>query len=85
LRDGRSYHPAPAAPGILDHVPTQIFFLLFGFRFFHETTDRFGRILEGGVILINQHLGDNRGNRFLDPAAIEFVLQSLLQSITIAP
>ncbi len=63
---GEAHHPPPAAPGILDHGPAiSSSPPLFGLGLVHERADGLGRILEGRIVAVDQHLRDDGRRRCL--------------------
>ena len=77
----RSHHPPPAAPGIFHHRPAHLGLAAPGLRLIHKAANRLAGLLEGRVGLVHQHLGDDGGNALLDAAAVQLVLQRLLQGV----
>ena len=73
---------APAASGIFHDGPAQFSLFCLRFLFGHETADRFGRVLECGVIFADDGLFNDRGSRFVDAGFDHFILQALDQLIT---
>ena len=53
----------------------------FGGGFIHKGANRFGGVLECGVIFIDDGLGDDRNSFFINATATEFVMQSLGEHI----
>ncbi len=72
---------APTASGIFHHGPAFFCHFFFGSFFVHEGTNGFGWVLEGGIVAIDDGLGDHRRGLFVDPAQAKFIVQGLLEHV----
>src|SRR6059036_802581 len=80
-RTWRGHHAAPAAPTVLDDVPSVVACVALRFGFLVEGTDRLGRHAEGRIVLGDDDLAHDRRDTRGEPARGEKVAEHLLDRV----
>ena len=80
--DGRGHHTAVAAASILDKGVTRLGHDAVGVLLAVEHAHGLSGLLEGVVVLVNNHLGHDSGTGLVDATGSELALNGLLQVVT---